>query len=184
MVSIMEVYHLRHAHRNGKNKHISQEGLKKANQVGSSLPSFNVVLSSISIRAVETTIAMGFAINDTINFENAELKDSPPSDSQQHFDKFEEFNQNIQEFPYYKQYSNNLVQLLTNALEKYQHSEKILIISNGGVIEYRTIGYLPNLDYTEWGSCVENCQGVKLEFENLGCISGSNFILLFIFFLD
>ena len=70
----MQVYHIRHSHREGKNPHISKKGLTLANEIGKKLPSFDVVLSSSSVRAIETTIAMGFAVSDTINFDDAKPK--------------------------------------------------------------------------------------------------------------
>lgn len=169
----MEVYHIRHAHRIGKNPHISKNGLKKANKIGKKLPEFDKVLSSVSIRAVETAIALGFSIDETINFDDAEPKGSHSPSTERVFDTFEDFKRNIQNISYFKIYSSNLVSLLSTKLHSNKDLNKILIISHGGVIEYSTIGFLPNVDYKSWGPVVDHCNGVKLIFEDGDCIDGS-----------
>lgn len=171
----MELYHLRHAHRIGKNPHISKEGLLYAQEVGKKLPSFDVVLSSVSIRAIETTIAMGFSITDTINFDFASPKEPSP-DANLVYNTFKEYVIALSSSSYYKEFSANLVQLITNKIAQYSNAENILVISHGGVIECSTIGFLPNLDYTEWGSSVTHCNGVKLSFNNGICNTGEKFL--------
>ena len=167
----MELYHLRHAQRIGKNPHISKEGLLFAQEIGRSLPSFDVVLSSKSLRAIETAIAMCYPITDTINFDETTPAVKSP-DSNHDFKRFNDYFYSIQENPYYKDFTVNLVQLLTTKLSEYMNVEKILIISHGGVIECSTIGFLPDTDYSDWGSCVTHCKGVKLVFRDNKCISG------------
>lgn len=170
----MELYHLRHAHRIGKNPHISKEGLLFAQEIGKKLPSFDVVLASSSIRAIETSIAMGFPITDTINFDETNIKDSPP-EANQVYNNFQEYAVAIKNSAYYKEFSTNLVQLITKKTQ-YKNAKKILLISHGGVIECSTIGFLPNLDYSNWGPCVSHCTGVKLIFRDELCISGEKFL--------
>lgn len=169
----MEVYHIRHAHRLGKSPHISKKGLLKANEIGKKLPEFDRVLSSISIRALETAIALGCSIDETINFDDAEPNELNPIKKEQVFDLFADFKKNILETSFFKAYSSNLVSLISNKLKIYKNTEKILIISHGGVIEYSTIGFLPTIDYLSWGRVVDHCNGVKLIFEGGKCLKGT-----------
>lgn len=168
----LELYHLRHAQRIGKNPHISEEGLKKAQEIGKNLPTFDTVLSSASIRSIETTIAMGYAITDTIDFKDAVPKVASTEEEQQGFDTFIGYFHSINNSPYFKEFNTNLVTLLTNKLSPYKSNDRILLVSHGGVIETSTIGFLPSLNYSEWGSNVIHCHGVKLLFKDGKCISG------------
>ena len=50
----------------GRGSHLSAEGVVLARQVGESLGPFASVVASASPRAVETAVAMGFAVDDTV----------------------------------------------------------------------------------------------------------------------
>jgi hypothetical protein len=50
----------------GRGSHQSAEGVALARLVGESLGSFATVVASASPRAVETAVAMGFAVDDTV----------------------------------------------------------------------------------------------------------------------
>ena len=171
----MQVYHIRHSHREGKNPHISKKGLTLANEIGKKLPSFDVVLSSSSVRAIETTIAMGFAVSDTINFDDAipKVKSQPQDKNQKGYDTFIEYSEKIQSDSRFKDYSMNLIQLLNNKLKLFENAENVLIVSHGGIIEISTIAFLPDIDYISWGKCVDHCNGVKLVIKNGICQQGS-----------
>jgi hypothetical protein len=50
----------------GHGSHLSAEGVALARKVGESMGPFAYVVTSVSPRAIETAIAMGFAVDDTI----------------------------------------------------------------------------------------------------------------------
>jgi hypothetical protein len=50
----------------GRGSHLSAEGVVLARRVGESLGPFASVVASASPRAVETAVAMGFAVDDTM----------------------------------------------------------------------------------------------------------------------
>jgi broad specificity phosphatase PhoE len=50
----------------GRGSHLSAEGVALARLVGGSLGPFARVVASASPRAVETAVAMGFAVDDTV----------------------------------------------------------------------------------------------------------------------
>ena len=53
----------RHSIRVKPSPHLTQEGVEKARKVGDSLSGFNLVLSSSAPRAIETAVAMGYAVD-------------------------------------------------------------------------------------------------------------------------
>jgi broad specificity phosphatase PhoE len=159
--------------RDGKNPHISNQGLQLAYDKAKNLPtSFDVVLSSISSRAIETSIALGFSITDTINFKNA--TPNVPSDPkfENGFDSYQEYKDLISTNLYFSTFSDNLVNLITEKLKTYSEAQRILLVTHGGVIECSTIGFLPNYDYKTWGLSSKHCEGVKLQFKNNSCVFG------------
>jgi broad specificity phosphatase PhoE len=50
----------------GRGSHLSAEGVVLARLVGDSLGPFAVVVTSASPRAIETAVAMGLAVDDTV----------------------------------------------------------------------------------------------------------------------
>jgi hypothetical protein len=50
----------------GRGSHLSAEGVVLARLVGESLGPFASVVTSASPRAIETAVAMGFAVDDTV----------------------------------------------------------------------------------------------------------------------
>ena len=50
----------------GHGSHLSAEGVALARKVGESMGPFAYVVTSVSLRAIETATAMGFAVDDTI----------------------------------------------------------------------------------------------------------------------
>ena len=51
----------------GRGSHLSQEGVALARVVGESLHPFAYVVTNASPRAVETAVAMGLAVDDTVD---------------------------------------------------------------------------------------------------------------------
>jgi hypothetical protein len=54
-----------------RGSHLSAEGVSLARLVGESLGPFALVVTSESPRAIETAVAMGFAVDDTVEFPRA-----------------------------------------------------------------------------------------------------------------
>ncbi|MDH5404146.1 MAG: histidine phosphatase family protein [Candidatus Heimdallarchaeota archaeon] len=68
----MQVIHLRHSIRSNNEKHLNQEGINLARKMGKKYNEFDLVISSISQRCIETAVAIGYTINQTIDFSDAD----------------------------------------------------------------------------------------------------------------
>ncbi len=55
----------RHSMRNKPGEHLSREGIELAQFIGSKSGPFDLVVTSPIHRAIETAVAMGFAVNET-----------------------------------------------------------------------------------------------------------------------
>ncbi|MBY9000515.1 MAG: phosphoglycerate mutase family protein [Candidatus Heimdallarchaeota archaeon] len=154
----------RHSKRNKSSPHLSQEGVRLAREIGDRLGPYYKVYSSYAPRAIQTAVAMGFAVNEISD----EISMTPAGIEKEikwgmNFDEYA----NVIEKGYKTaKYSNELVSYLLKLSNPMPESSTLLLISHGGLIEIATIGCVPELDYTLWGEALDECEGVKLTIEN------------------
>ena len=160
----MEIIHLRHAQRNPNHKHINQKGLEKSQKIGSKLKNFDLVLTSVSTRAVETCIAMGYTIDDTIDFSLSTKEIKSPQIEMKEGSTYQEYFEEYKKQEYIYRFANNCKKIIIEKLKEFSLNEKhkVLLISHGGVIESSTIAFLPSTDFKLFGKGTSNCEGVKL----------------------
>lgn len=166
----MQLEHRRHSIRDHSNPHLSKKGILLANQVGRSLGQFDYIFSSISTRAVETTVAMGYSITATIDFGQVSKNIEVKNDNLSFPSTFHEYSIAYNEKRYIYHYCKNLVTLFMETLQSLEDNAKVLVISHGGIIEASTIGFLPTFDFNTWGKEVAQCEGVQLTY------NGNNFL--------
>ena len=165
------IEHRRHSHRNKPSQHLSQQGVELARRVGSAMGPFDLVITSKVQRAIETAVAMGFAVDDT----NDNLSFFPETvEKEISFESsFPTFAAAYKKIDAVKTYASSLAQLLTNIIidSELPENSTTLIISHGGIVEASCIGCLPDLDYSTWGGSVSYCEGVRLCFDNKKFVS-------------
>ena len=155
--------HRRHSIREKPSKHISQEGVNLARKVGESMGGFNRVYSSTAPRAIETAVAMGYAIDET-----KEMISQTP----EKIDKEVEWGTNFQGyFEAYQsskvvaEYSKELADFHKGLVSELAENSKVLLISHGGLLELAIIGCFPEEDYVSWGDPLDCCEGVRIYLE-------------------
>jgi broad specificity phosphatase PhoE len=120
----------------GLDSHLSQKGVDLARLVGRSLGPFASVVTSASPRAIETALAMGYAVDDTVDLPSGYLPGQIAHHDQWHWPQ-----------PY-RRYAELLAQLPELAAVAYAHRElwtrmlaavpdgtTVLVVSHGGGIE-------------------------------------------------
>ena len=172
----MKIVHIRHSIREEGKKHLSKEGLNLAQKVGQSLGEFDVVISSESFRAIETTTAMGYPIDATISFST--LEEAYPSDIKKsevpEKSPFQDFYTVFAEQTGLYYIALECKKIILKALKKFEltPSTKVLLVTHSGVIELSTIAFLEKqTDFTHLGLASQFCEGVELEFDGLTCIN-------------
>jgi len=161
MVIIMKIIeHRRHSIRVKPSKHISQEGVNLARKVGEELGDFDRVFSSTAPRAIETAVAMGYAVDDTF-----EMISQTPEKLGQEIEwgiDFQGYLEAYQKGGVVAEYAGELADFLKSLVEELPEDAKILVISHGGLLELSVIGCFPEEDYVSWGKPLDCCEGVRM----------------------
>ena len=154
----------RHSKRNRPSPHLSQEGVELAREIGEKLGPFYKVYSSSAPRAIQTTVAMGFAIDviiEQISVTPAEIEKEVKWGM-----NFHEYASVIRKGHKTAEYSIKMANYLLELSHDIPENNALLFTSHGGLIEIATIGCLPDLDYSKWGEALEECEGIILTIEN------------------
>jgi broad specificity phosphatase PhoE len=153
------IEHRRHALRTKPSPHLNAEGVHSARILGSRRGPFARVVTSPKKRAIETAVAMGFAIDATESL----LKDVPEklNDIVPHDAGFAAFHQAISETEHANRYMEKLRSFFEQELEKIPDGERILVVSHGGVVEWSALACLPEVAKT-LGNPIDKCDAIEL----------------------
>ena len=158
-----------------RGSHLSTELVALARLVGESLGPFAVVVTSASPRAIETAVAMGFAVDDTVDLPSGYL----PGEVEHH-DQWS--------WPRpYGTYAELLGRGLglaavaeahrlawVAAVETVPDGAAALFIAHGGGIEPGLVACLPDADHDSWGGPFGHCDGARLGFDQGRFVSIQN----------
>lgn len=165
----------RHSKRVKSSPHLTQYGVDLAQKIGQSMGKYHKTYSSYALRAIETAVAMGYAIDEI--YEEISIT---PEDIQEEVSwgmNFEEYAIAIREGQQSKNYAKRMADFLLELVHPIPDSTSILILSHGGLIEISTIGCFPNLDFSTWGNALEECEGVLLYVENNDFVKTEKIVL-------
>lgn len=174
----MNLTHIRHSKRDSGNKHINDTGLSIAHQVGKILGDFDLVITSVSSRAIETCIALGYTIDITIDFSSSTEGINKPLKQLADRTPFIVYQQEYQDKSIIFDFGNNCKKLILDAITNSPKQKKnnILLVSHGGVIEASTVAFSPKTDFESFGPGVDYCEGVLIELtDGLEWVQGKPF---------
>ena len=155
----------------GRGSHLSADGVVLARLVGESLGPFALVVTSASPRAIETAVAMGFAVDDTV-----ELPSGYVPGEVDHHDQWC--------WPHpYRTYAGLLGRggdlatiakvhrrVWTSVMEAVPDGAAALVVAHGGGIEPGLVACLPDADHELWGAPFGHCDGARLGFDEGGFV--------------
>jgi broad specificity phosphatase PhoE len=153
----------------GKGSHLSTEGVALARQIGGEIGPFDLVLTSPVPRALETAIAMGFAVND----QPEALGELPPAVLAEigHHERWA-WEEPFVRFAYWVRQGGATTRLgerqreaWVQALTSAPRDRRVLIISHGRIIESGLVTCIPDGDFAAWGASFQHCEGVRMTFE-------------------
>lgn len=154
----------RHTIRAKPGQHLSQEGVTRARQIGSTTGPFALVVTSTLPRAYETAIAMGFAVDEMLD-ELCQMDEGV--DAEIAWDAgFAEFARVIRQGGVTTRFAQQQAALYRSIVLRIGEGESALIVSHGGMVEAATIACLPDADHTAWGGFIDCCEGVRLQFDS------------------
>jgi broad specificity phosphatase PhoE len=153
----------------GKGSHLSAEGVALARKVGGETGPFDLVLTSLVPRTLETAVAMGFAVNDQLEA----LGDLPPAVSEEigHHERwaweepFVTFAHVARQGGPTARMGERQRQAWVRALESVSSGGRVLIISHGRIIESGLVTCIPDGDFAAWGASFHHCEGVRMTFQ-------------------
>ncbi len=159
----------RHTMRVKPGQHLTQEGVDLARRLGNRMGPFEIVLTSELYRAYETALAMGFAVHDQLEALG------PPSqgvaiDVGAWDAGFAAYSAAYKRQGAVTEYAQSLAELWHSIAQGITENGSALVITHGGVVEAGTVGCLPDLNYSDLGTVISYCEGVRLGFD------GENFV--------
>ena len=153
----------------GKGSHLSIEGVALARQIGGEIGPFDLVLTSLVPRALETALAMGFAVNDQLEAlgdlsaaASAEIGHQERWAWQEPFVRFAHV---VRQGGHTTRMGERQRETWVRALESVPGGGRVLIISHGRIIESGLVTCIPDGDFAAWGDSFHHGEGVRMAFE-------------------
>src|SRR5262249_12484978 len=147
----------------GKGSHLSPEGVSLARRIGGEIGPCDLVLTSPVPRALETAIAMGFAVSDCLealgDLSPAVFEESGHHERWAWEEPFVKFAQFVRQGGPTAQMGERQREAWVQALESVPTGSCILIISHGRIIESGVVSCIPDGNFTTWGPAFHHCEG-------------------------
>jgi broad specificity phosphatase PhoE len=150
----------------GHGSHLSAEGVALARIVGGGFGPIAYVLTSQLPRTLETAVAMGHAVDDTVDVPSGYV----PGEIDHH-DQWT-WTEPYTAYAHLLRRSTQLTAVAEahrahwlRAVTSIADGETALVVSHGGTIEPTLVSCLPKADHSAWGAPFGHCDGVRLRFE-------------------
>lgn len=160
----------RHSIRSKGGDHLNQDGVTLARLVGQNIGPFDRVITSKYTRALETAIAMGFAVNEQVELMNtygAQIESQAPWPM-----PYYHYSVIARENDVVAKYANQLASYYQSIMQKIVDSESALVVNHGGVVELGVVACLSDENFLSWGDEASYCEGARLFWEDGKFVSG------------
>ncbi|WP_211588565.1 histidine phosphatase family protein [Allorhizocola rhizosphaerae] len=151
----------------GRGSHLSERGVALARAVGLELGAFGYVVTSASPRAIETAVAMGYAVDDAIEMPSGYVSGEVAHHEQWSWSQpYVRYAELIKSGGGLAAVAQAHRAMWTDAVESVPDGTGVLVISHGGCIEPALVFCLPEADHASWGAPFGHCDGARLDFDN------------------
>ena len=153
----------------GKGSHLSAAGVVQARRIGEVIGPFDLVVTSLIPRTLETALAMGFAVND-----QWEVLGDIPATVWEEIGHQERWSWDNPFAVFAKLAAGDGPTALmgrrqqeawTQALDAVPANGKVLVISHGRVIEAGLVTCVSGSDFAHWGSPFQHGEGVQMQYD-------------------
>jgi hypothetical protein len=151
--------------RNQMEIHLNQAGVDLARRVGDTMSQSDLVVSSSLDRAMETAIAMGFAV-DIISDELATVGDEVMEEVGQWDIGFQKIRELLDKKGHLFNFVNIQISYLKSIFSKLTDGQVGLLISHGGIVDYPLVALFPDEDHSRWGNPFSYCEGYRISFDS------------------
>jgi len=148
-----------------RGSHLSAQGVALARAVGAELGPITYVLTSAAPRAIETAIAMGVAVDDTVDLPSGYVPGEVGFHEQwtwaQPWVRYAEL---VGRGGGLAAATQAHQAAWTRAVAAVADDATALVVSHGGAIEPTLVACLPQADHKQWGALLGHCDGARLGF--------------------
>jgi broad specificity phosphatase PhoE len=144
--------------------HLSQDGVTLARQVGETSGPFDLVVTSPLERAMQTAIAMGWKVNETV-----ELLAHYPDDLIEQIGwpaPFSHLADVVARDSTIADFAAQMANMWHKIASEIPPAGNGLIISHGGIVELGAIASVLGADHKSWGGALGYCEGVRLNYDD------------------
>jgi broad specificity phosphatase PhoE len=150
----------------GRGSHLSAQGVALARAVGAELGPVAYVLTSAAPRAVETAVAMGAAVDDTVDLPSGYVPGEVAFHEQWTWTRpWVRYAELVAQGRGLAAVAGAHRAAWTRAVASLDDGETALVVSHGGMIEPALVACLPDADHARWGALFGHCDGARLGFE-------------------
>lgn len=155
--------HRRHSIREKSGPHLNQHGVNLARKVANPDQKFDYVVTSHIKRAWETSLVMGYAVNEMrpelfIYGEviNRELSmETTYKGLKLKYDRVKAI----------RDYAQFQINFIYQVLNKIMDEQSILMVSHGLIIDIPLLEMFPDANYDKWGEILNYCEGYKIKYD-------------------
>lgn len=141
-------------------QHLSQDGVALARQAGTGLGPYAVVITSHLVRAIETPVAMGFAVDRTVEELGLYPETLPEQISWPA--PLAEIQPRLAGYPELVALAGTQAALWKRLLSEIPDEEAGLVVTHGGLLEIGTIALLNDLGLPVEGDAFAYCEGIRI----------------------
>ena len=153
----------RHTMRRKPGAHLSRGGIELARLVGEGIGPFDLVVTSKIPRAVETAVAMGLEVDETLE-ELGHLPDDVLSEIEWPT-RFADMAKILARKGPSARFSKGQAKLWRSIAAKIPEGGHARLITHGWFIELGAVASLPEADFDPWGGAIGYCEGVRLVYD-------------------
>ncbi len=150
----------------GSGSHLSQAGVALARVVGETLGQFERVVASEVPRAVETAIAMGYAVDEVLVMPSGYVPGEVGHHDQWRWSQpYVRYAELVRGRGGLARVALGQLAVWRRVLSSIPDGASALIVGHGGTIEPTLVAALPGADHENWGSPLRHCDGARLAFD-------------------
>lgn len=150
----------------GRGSHLSASGVALARAVGEELGPFASVVTSASPRAIETAVAMGWAVDDAVDMPSGYVPGEVGHHDQWSWPQpYVRYAELIAGGGALAAVAAEHRKIWTEVVGSVPEGSIALVVAHGGSIEPALVSCLPHADHASWGAPFGHLDGVRLGFE-------------------
>jgi broad specificity phosphatase PhoE len=153
----------RHTMRRKPGAHLSQDGIALARLVGESAGPYDLVVTSTIPRAIETAIAMGFEVHQTL--EDLGYLPGTITSTVGWPSPFAHVAEVVAADAPAAAFAHAQAQLWRQIADQLADGQRALIITHGLFIELGSVASLPDANFVLFGDAIGYCEGIRLTYD-------------------